>query len=282
VANVHRPDAMQAAVEASKWLHKKGVDVAVEPETGRNVPLRVVSPEEFPNAELVVAFGGDGTLIRAAHLCSEAGTPILGVYYGRFGFVTQCTGEGLFECLSEVLAGRTQVESRLMLEASLMRAGQPVATLHALNEAVVQRSISARMMTFGVGVDGYELTSYPADGVMVSTPTGSTAYNLSVGGPVVDPTVQVLILSAIAPHTMSARSFVLSPESEVNLTVQSGGGESILSADAQTRLHILPGDTVRIRKSQRVTNLVIVQKDDFLIKLGNRLLWNKGLFQESD
>jgi NAD+ kinase len=117
---------------------------------------------------------------------------------------------------------------------------------------------------------------------MVSTPTGSTAYNLSVGGPVVDPTVQVLILSAIAPHTMSERSFVLAPDSVVTLSVQSGGGESILSADGQTRLHILEGDKVRVKRSNRVTNLVVVQKDDFLVKLGDRLLWQKGLFQDPE
>lgn len=273
---------MHAAVAAAKWLEKHGVAVSVEPETARHVDLPMVSAEEFQLADLVIAFGGDGTLIRAAHLCSETGTPILGVYYGRFGFVTQCTDTDLYECLRNAIAGQITVESRLMLEASVMRSGNAVATLHALNEAVVQRSISARMMTFGLAVDGFEVTTYPADGVMVSTPTGSTAYNLSVGGPVVDPTVQVLILSAIAPHTMSERSFVLAPESVVTLSVQSNGGEAILSADGQTRLHILEGDKVRIRRSDRVTNLLRVQEGDFLIKLGNRLLWQKGLFQDPD
>ncbi len=269
-------------MEAAEWILSRSIEVAVEPETGRHLPLTVVNPDVFGEAELVVAFGGDGTLIRASHLCSEFGTPILGVYYGRFGFVTQCIGTGLFECLEKVLNGNPQIESRLMLQASLMRGGHPVATLHALNEAVLQRAISARMMTFRVTVDGYPLTTYPADGVIVSTPTGSTAYNLSVGGPIVDPTVQALILSAIAPHTLSARTLVLSPNSEVHLSVLSGDGEAVLSADGQTRLHVIEGDEVRIRKSPRVTNLVINQEADFLIKLGQRLLWSKGLFAEED
>ena len=256
----------------------RGASVAVEPETARHVSLPVVSVADFPQADLVVAFGGDGTLIRAAQLCSESGAPILGVYYGRFGFVTQCTSEVLESCLEQIFAGKAKTESRLMLESRLLRGGQPVATLHALNETIVQRTVNAPMLTFQVTVDGYMLTKYPADGVIVSTPTGSTAYNLSVGGPIVDPTVQVLMLSAIAPHTLSSRTLILSPDSEIGLSVQDLGGDCVLSADGQARLHILEGDEVRIRKSSRVTNLITVDNDDFLIKLGRRLLWSKGLF----
>jgi NAD+ kinase len=278
VANVHRPDAMSAATKAAQWIVAKGATVAVEPETARQVSLPVVSAAEFGQADLVVAFGGDGTLIRAAQLCSETGAPILGVYYGRFGFVTQCTSERLESCLEEFFTGNYKIESRLMLESCLLRGGQPVATLHALNESIVQRTVNAPMLTFQVTVDGYVLTRYPADGVIVSTPTGSTAYNLSVGGPIVDPTVQLLMLSAIAPHTLSSRSLILSADSEIGLSVQEIGGDCMLSADGQARLHILSGDEVRIRKSNRVTNLITVDRDDFLIKLGRRLLWNKGLF----
>jgi NAD+ kinase len=269
-------------MDAARWLGDRGIDVAVEPETGRHLDLPVVHPELFGEAGLVVAFGGDGTLIRASQLCSESGAPILGVYYGRFGFVTQCTGLGLFDCLERLINGDIKIESRLMLQAMLIRGGHVVATLHALNETVLQRAISARMMTFRVTVDGFPLTTYPADGVIVSTPTGSTAYNLSVGGPIVDPTIQAIILSAIAPHTLSSRTLVLRPDSEVHLTVVSGDGEAVLSADGQIRLHVLEGDEVRICKSPRVTNLVIVEQDDFLMKLGQRLLWSKGLFGEDE
>jgi NAD+ kinase len=279
VANVHRVDALAAATEAAGWLSGRGIAVGVEPETGRHVELPIVAVEEFGNADLVVAFGGDGTLIRASQLCSEQGTPILGVYFGRFGFVTQCTGERLTECIDEFFAGKSVMESRLMLESNLLRAGKPVATLHALNETVVQRTVNAPMLTFKVTVDGYTLTSYPADGVIVSTPTGSTAYNLSVGGPIVDPTVQVLMLSAIAPHTLSARNLILSPDSEIGLSLEEIHGDCVLSADGHARLHILQGDEVRVRRSKRVTNLVKVEKDDFLIKLGKRLLWSKGLLE---
>jgi NAD+ kinase len=135
------------------------------------------------------------------------------------------------------------------------------------------------MMTFRVEVDGNRLTSYPADGVMVVTPTGSTAYNLSAGGPILDPKVQAMVLTAIAPHTLSARPLVLSPDSEIRLEV-TADGEAVLSADAQTRLHLLSNDEIRVTKSPRVTNLLSVDKNDFLNKLAERLLWSQSIFGE--
>jgi len=271
---------MDAALNAAKWMQSKNIDVAVEPETRRQIDLPLVSAEAFADADLVVAFGGDGTLIRAAHLCSTKGTPILGVYYGRFGFVTQCTPEGLYPCLESIVRGDFKVESRMMLEASLVRSGQAIATIHALNEAVLQRSVSARMMSFRVDVDGREMTTYPADGVIVCTPTGSTAYNLSAGGPIVDPNLEVLIVTAIAPHILHTRPLVLRPDSEVMINMQVEAGDSVLSADGQTRLHILDGDSIRIGRSPRLTNLVVVDEQDFLIKLNQRLFWHRGLFDE--
>jgi NAD+ kinase len=276
VANIHRPDALQAATDAADWLRQRDFEVGFEPESARSLGTEASVGDSFGEANLVVAFGGDGTLIRAAHLCAEHGTPILGVYYGRFGFVTQCTGQDIRTCIDVALAGEAKIESRMMLEAELLRAGHGVANIHALNEVVLQRAVTARMMSFLVRIDGHVLTSYPADGVLISSPTGSTAYNLSAGGPIMDPTVQAVALTAIAPHTLSARTLILRPESEIHLKIQSDG-DAVLSADGQTRLHILSGDEVRVTKSSRVTNLVVVEKDDFLIKLGQRLFWSKGL-----
>jgi len=144
---------------------------------------------------------------------------------------------------------------------------------------VVQRAVTAQMMTFRVNVNGKKLTSYPADGVMVVTPTGSTAYNLSSGGPILDPKVQAMVLTAIAPHTLSARPLVLNPESEICLQVTTDG-EAVLSVDAQTRLHLLSEDEIRVTKSSRVTNLLCVDKNDFLNKLADRLLWSQSIFGE--
>ena len=280
VGNVYRQDALNAVLSTAQWVQSQGFEVAVDSETGHHFSLPIASFTDFADADLVVAFGGDGTLIRAAHLCAELGTPILGVYYGRFGFVTQCTGDSVLSCIEEFVNGRAKVEKRMMLQAQLIRAGQAVGEIHALNEIVLQRDVTARMMVFRVSVDGHELTGYPADGVMVSTPTGSTGYNLSAGGPIMDPTVEALVLTAIAPHTLSSRSLVLRPDSVVNLAVGSRG-DAVLSADAQIRLHILSGDEVCITRSARVTRLVTVDEHDFLIKLGQRMFLSQGMLEDS-
>jgi NAD+ kinase len=178
--------------------------------------------------------------------------------------------------LSAFVDGEHKIERRMMLRTKLIRAGKPVAEIHTLNESVLQRTVTDRMLTFALEVNGQLLTSYPADGIMVSTPTGSTGYNLSAGGPVVDPSIDALLVSAIAPHTLSARPLVLGPEAQIVLKLESGG-ESVLSGDGQTRLHLLPGDFVEIRRSERTTNLVTIQNDDFLYKLRNRLFWSRSI-----
>jgi NAD+ kinase len=276
LANVARPDAIEAAHKAATWLCERGVTVGVDTDLAAQTGLEEVVESDLGVADLVVSFGGDGTLIRAAHLCSETGTPVLGVYYGRFGFVTQCTAADLGSCLSDFFDGKAKIESRMMLQTDLLRGGQVVATIHSLNEMVLQRSVTMPMMTFSIVVDGHDLTQYPADGVMVSTPTGSTAYNLSAGGPIMDPRVQALIMTALAPHTLSARTLVLHADSEIVLRLEARG-DAVLSADGQTRLHLLSGDEVRVARSPRVTKLICVEKDDFLIKLGDRLFWSRGM-----
>ncbi|MFQ3587325.1 MAG: NAD(+)/NADH kinase [Fimbriimonadaceae bacterium] len=276
VVNTHRRDAIQAARDIAALLGSHGIDVGAEMEAAGFLGVPAVPDDEVGKSDAVVCFGGDGTLIRAAHLCSENGTPILGVYFGSFGFVTQCLGNETPDAISALLEGKLKIEERMMLRTELLRSGEPIATIHALNEVVLQRAVTARMMIFGVTIDGSEVTRYPADGVIVSTPTGSTAYNLSAGGPIVDPEVQAMLLTAIAPHTLSARSLVLKPQSEVRLRLRTEG-DAVLSADGQTRLHLLTGDEVRVVRSERVTRLIQVDGTDFLFKLRERLFYGQSV-----
>ena len=277
VVNLHRADAIEAAQWAARWLFEHGQATVVGEESiAQTLGIESASTAEIAQSNLVIAFGGDGTIIRAAHICSEIGTPILGVHFGRFGFVTQCTPDEIGSALSAFLDGEHSVEKRMMLKTDLIRGEKTVATIHTLNESVLQRIVTDRMLTFEVTVNGHHLTSYPADGVMVSTPTGSTGYNLSVGGPVVDPTVEALILVALAPHTLSARPLVLGSDSVVRLSLETGG-DAVLSGDGQTRLHLLPKDYVEIRRSDRTTNLVTIQNEDFLHKLRDRLFWSQSI-----
>lgn len=263
---------MRAAQGAAAWLRSHGVEALAEEEVAAILQVGVLDDSTIPHADFVLSFGGDGTLIRAAHLCSEYSTPILGVYYGTFGFVTQCDAEEMGAALSLLVDGSAQIEERMMLQTELMRGGEPILSVHSLNETVLQRSATSQMMIFQVDINGIAVTSYPADGVLVATPTGSTAYNLSAGGPIVDPTLHAMILTAIAPHTLSARPLVLRPDSAIALKVRTGG-DAVLSIDGQARFHLLDGDQVRVTRSPRVTRLVNIARSDFLDKLSNRLFY---------
>lgn len=281
LAHINRKDALEAAAQIGQWLFSKGIEAYADSETAERTPLNRVEDWDFADCDLVVVFGGDGSLIRAAHLCSTKGTPILGVYYGHFGFVTQCRPEEARAAINEFLEGRAKYDERMMLDVKLLRQDQVVATIHALNETVLSREATSRMMRFGVTVDNRLITEYPSDGVLIATPTGSTAYNLSVGGPVVDPAVQGIIVSAIAPHTLSARPLMLGPNSIIDLKVLAAGN-AVLSVDGQSRLHLLSGDSVRVSRSDRITRLMMVEQDDFLIKLSERLLWSHGWTREEN
>ena len=279
VVNPHRQDAITAAAETADWLTERGHVVGVERDLADRVSAVPVPPTEIPDCDLVVGFGGDGTLIRASHLCSEKGTPLLGVYFGRFGFVTQCDPHEIRPALTLFLEGLASIEERIMVQSDLMRDGHSVVSLHSLNEAVLQRSTTTRMMTFDLRVSRLQIANYPADGIIVSTPTGSTAYNLSAGGPVVDPSLDALILTAIMPHTLSARPFVLPGDAVVELYTESRG-DVVLSADGRERVHMLPGDWVRVARSNRVTRLLVLDNRDFLSKLSTRLFWSRDRLKE--
>lgn len=275
LVNLFRADAVSAARKAVEWLKANNLDVRADHESSPEIGVEEVKPEEFGDSDLVLAIGGDGTLIRAAYLVAERCTPIMGVHYGRFGFVTQVLPEDTERTLKAFIDGKCRISERMMVKTELLRAGEPIAELHSLNEAVVQRSATTRMLTFDVIVDGSQVSRYPADGVMVASPTGSTAYNLSAGGPVVDPRMDALVLTAIMPHTLSSRSLVLRPESVIEIKVESRE-EPMLSADGHGRLHLLSGDYVRVTRSERRTRLVTLESNDFFNKLSDRLQWSQG------
>lgn len=279
VVNPARADAVSTARETAAFLRGHKVSVGAEYGAAEQVGALEVASEQICRADLVITFGGDGTLIRGAHLCSEIGTPILGVHFGRFGFVTQCRPEDIGAALSQFFDGIAKIDERMMMQSDLVRAGATLATLHCLNEAAIQRSATSHMMSFRVAVDGKLLTRYPADGVIIATPTGSTAYSLSAGGPIVDPRVQALVLTALNPHTLSARPLVLSSGASIEISV-AHHGDAVLSSDGQSRLHLLGDDCIRVTRSPRVTRLVMIDDSDFLTKLRDRLLWSQSVPRE--
>ena len=274
LVNQYRPDALKAARQVVSLFRKANLEVAADRDSAHLLEVESLSGPQMADCDLMVTFGGDGTLLRAAHICAERGTPILGVYFGRFGFVTQCMPNEVGAAISQFLDGQSVIETRMMVQSELIRNEKVVATLHCLNEVAVQRSATTRILTFEVKVNGRLLSRYPADGVMVATPTGSTAYNLSAGGPVVDPKVETMLVTAIMPHTLAARPLAVRAEATIDIAIESQG-DAVLSCDGQSRLHMLTGDMVRVTKSDRVTRLVCVDDEDFFEKLSDRFEWSK-------
>jgi len=196
--------------------------------------------------DLLVALGGDGTMLRAAHLCAPEGVPILGINMGRVGFLYQLGRTDWQEYFTRLMEGNYWIERRMMLRAEHWRAGDALSNWHALNEAVICRGQYIRPVHISASVDERLLTTYVADGLIAATPTGSTAYALAAGGPILPPELRNILLVPIAPHLSVDRAVVLSEGSTVSIQVHSDGG-TVLSVDGQTPVHLEQKDIVRVR-----------------------------------
>lgn len=259
VINSGKPLAVAAGRQLIPWLEARSVRPVLSPrgaELTERPDLAVPEGPAWGEAELLIVLGGDGTLIRAAQTVAPMGVPILGVNTGHLGFLTELENAELFDHLESILAGQYRVEERLMLRVTLERNGRPDLTVTALNDAVVSKGPRARLVHVGVMVGETVVARYPADGVIVSTPTGSTAYSLSAGGPIVGPTVDVLLVTPICPHTIASRSIVVAGSEEIRLTVLETPGEVGLSADGSEPIPLYAGDVVCVSRAPYTAKLV--------------------------
>jgi NAD+ kinase len=249
-----RPGALEAATQLSAWLHGRGV------KTSSLEGEELGADDERPSSsfgddlDLVVSVGGDGTLLRAAQLANRGDVPLLGVKVGRLGFLTEVEPKEAPDLLAKVLEGAMRIEERMALVAR--PTGAPwTEPQWALNEVIVEKTARHHLITLGALVGGEYVTRFSADGVIVATPTGSTAYSFSARGPIVSPSVQCLLLTPVSPHMVFDRSIVLSPEEGVTLEVL-GEEPGLLSADGRPGLELPVGSAVRIERAPRPTRLV--------------------------
>ena len=248
----------------ASWLQARGVEAFFDERTVTPADVGgrpVVHQDELPGrVDLILLLGGDGTLLDMADRVAQAGLeiPILGVNFGRLGFLTEIRYEELHTSLEAAIAGTAPVESRLMLRAVVERGGAIFLDKRALNDVVVTRGSISRLIEFVVNVDGELVATLHADGIIIATPTGSTAYNLSAGGPIVHPAVEALVLSPIAPHTLTNRPVVIPASGEVVLEprFKADRADVFVTFDGQTGGSLHPGDTVRVQKAARPVRLV--------------------------
>lgn len=252
VINKDKPLAIGAGRDLINWLEARSLRVILEMESAEAAgrpDLAAVASDGLGEAELLIALGGDGTLINAAKLVAPLHVPVLGINLGHLGFLTELENSELFTELAPILDGEFVTEQRMMLTARVERQGELLYETTALNDAVVYKGPKARLVRLGVAVAGTTVAEYAADGVIVATPTGSTAYSLSAGGPVVGPTLDVLLITPICPHAMSSRAVVVSACEPVTVSVGETRGEVGLSTDGSDPVMLQPGDVVQVAKA---------------------------------
>ena len=236
---------------------------------------RVEDRELAARADLVVVLGGDGTLIYAARLLAGSGVPILGVNLGSLGFMTEVPVEDLFTTLDGVLSGRFQVDSRMKLTCRLIRGGRTLIEDEILNDVVINKGALARIADHETSIDGVPITTYKADGVILATPTGSTAYSLSAGGPIVHPSVDCTVLSPICSHALTQRSIVVPADRVIRITLRSETADTYLTLDGQTGHGLQGGDCIEVVRSPNRVNLVRNPKVAYFSILRQKLHWGE-------
>lgn len=275
VVNSQRANATSIARELIGWLLKKKCEVYIEDEAAKNIgqpDLGCLENDLVKKIDLLVALGGDGTLLYGAHLVKETDIPILGLNLGSLGFLTGITQEELYSVLSSVLEDIFEYDQRMMLKAEVIRKGSSIASFKALNDVSINMGTMARVITLDISIEGEYLGTYAADGVVVATPTGSTAYSLSAGGPILNPQVEALILTPICPHTLAIRPMVVPTDQSIEVIVKESPQGAILTIDGQKRCPLNQGDRVLFGKAERGIRLV-KSKKGFYELVRTKLSW---------
>ena len=270
--------AREAARLLRPWLLERGHDVRLDEDTAAALGVDGGVPREqlADGADLGVSLGGAGPLLLAARQFGPAGVPILGVNMGRLGFLTDTDAHGMLQVFERVAAGEHTIEDRMMLSAEVVRGGEVVGRSDALNDIVVNKGALAQVIRLETRVGGRFVSSYLADGMIVSTPTGSTAYGLAAGGPIVEPSTNVILVAPICPHILTNRPLIISGNSPVECIIAESRGEVYLTIDGQEGFPLQPGDRLRVERSAHCARLVRVQARDFFGILRTKMGWGEG------
>jgi NAD+ kinase len=280
LSNLEKDKIASLINDIQGWLDDRGVTLILDDETaGRINKLSTgcTRREMVKKVECLMVLGGDGSLLSSARLAAPAGVPVFGVNLGRLGFLTEVDIPHLYGALEQLLTGKYTIVERMMLEACVIRGEQTYAPVSGLNDAVITKGGFARLIIFDAVVDGQHFNSYHADGVIISTPTGSTAYSLSAGGPLVAPDLDLMVVTPICPHALWARPLVISADSEVRIILLSDLGEVMLTMDGQHGMPLRCGDTVKIRKANHRAKFIKLNNRTFFDILREKLKEGDGI-----
>lgn len=253
------------------------MDVYLEKEIGGKINHpNSVSRIDIPElVDLILVFGGDGTFLGVARLACKHGTPILGINLGSLGFLTEITIDEIYEMMERIIAGDYEIENRQMLSTEIRRKGGKVGRYELLNDVVINKGAVARIIDLAVYIEGSHVTTYRADGIILSTPTGSTAYSLSAGGPIVSPRIPVTIITPICPHTLTNRPLIVSNDMKVEIKITTEEPDTYLTLDGQIGIRLQMGDVVEVQRSDSYVKLIKSPFRDFFTILKTKLMWGE-------
>ena len=272
--NLSKKCVISLVEKTIKWLESQACTILIEPHVAHTLgrpDLAVDSPGIIKNADCLITFGGDGTLLQTTRLVAPLGIPVFGVNLGHLGFLTEIDIPDITASLEKLLAGQYSIEERMMLEARVLRDGQIVTKVIGLNDAVITKGAFARLILLETYVNSDFVGTYPADGMIVATPTGSTAYSLSAGGPLVTPDLEVMIITPICPHTLTARPMVISANNLVRVLIPRIPGEVMLTVDGQHGCKLVQNDEVLINKANFNAKFLKIKDVSFFDVLREKL-----------
>lgn len=283
VVKPHLQDASQTVCQVVSWLSERSVTVVgspgiererIEQETGCVIEV-VANDELAARVDLILVLGGDGTMIATSRMVGDTEVPVLGVNYGGLGYLAEFRVAELYAALATILDGNYEIEKRVMLAVELRRGEEQITRNRVLNDIVINKSALARIIEIEAYLNQQFVNSFRADGLIVSTPTGSTAYNLSAGGPVIYPSMNAVVITPICPFTLSNRPIVVPDESLIELRLKTANEDVALTLDGQVGFPLKPEDRVLIRKSKATFNLVQPMNRNYFEVLRDKLRWGR-------
>jgi NAD+ kinase len=276
LANFEKPSSKAVVREAVRLIAEAGRTVAADSQTARQADLQCeVLPDPATLAEqtdLLLVFGGDGTMLSMIRETNGASTPILGINLGRLGFLTVVSSRDIADCLEKVWRGDFVIESRPLMEATGDCQGNPIL-MSAFNDIVISHGAVSRLIELQVSVNNQDVTCFRGDGLVVCSPSGSTAYSLSAGGPIISPSAEVFAITPICAHALSNRSVIVSIRSTVRVKLLSKKMETIIAADGQIQANLAAGDTITIRRSRRTARFLFPGETSYFETLRQKLHW---------
>ncbi len=282
IVKPNHDEAWKTACELSDWLEERGIALVGTPRVQNESPelakcnIDQVDDEKFAaESDLIVVLGGDGTMISTARLVGDSDALVLGINYGSLGYLTDFRIEEMFPALEAIFEGEYEIDRRVMLHAEHWRGAEMLATGRVLNDVVINKAALARIIEIEVSLNGLFVNSFRADGLIVSTPTGSTAYNLSAGGPIIYPSMNAVVVTPICPFTLTNRPIVVPDDAIIELKLEKENEGVVLTLDGQIGYTMQAGDRVRIRKSRTTFNLVHPPNRNYFDVLRNKLKWGR-------